>query len=82
MLLYFLWDKASNTAFHLNIIDAKNYYDVKEALIKYFSPVESPEELRTKFHQRYQGPDGTLEHLRWNCAFFVSKLISPWDQIN
>ena len=61
VLLYYLRDEASNTAFHLNITDATNYDDAKEALMQYFTPVETPEKLRTKFHQRYQGPDETLE---------------------
>ena len=48
--------------------------------MQYFSPVETPEELRTKFHQRYQGPDETLEHfameLRVLC-FKAYKSMGP-----
>ena len=46
----------------MNITDATNYDDAKEALMQYFSPVETFVELRTKFYQRSQGPDETLEH--------------------
>ena len=53
VLLYYLGDEASNTAFYLNIMDATNYDDAKEALMQYFFSVETPEELRTKFHKRY-----------------------------
>ena len=80
VLLYYLGNEASNTAFYLNITDATNYDDAKEAQMQCFSPVETPEELRTKFHQRYQGPDETLEHfamkLRVLC-FKVYKSMGP-----
>ena len=80
MLLYYLGDEASNTAFHFNITDATNYDDAKEALMQYVSPVETPEELRTKFYQRYQGPDETLEHfaikLRVLCSL-AYKFMGP-----
>ena len=59
VLLYYLRDEASNTAFHLNIAGATNYDDAKEALLQYFSPVETPEELRTKFHLWYQYSEET-----------------------
>ena len=36
VLLYYLRDEASNIAFHLNITDATNYDDAKEALMQYF----------------------------------------------
>ena len=41
--------------------------------MQYFSPVETPEELRTKFHQRYQGPDETLEHFAMELRVLCSK---------
>ena len=46
MLLYNLGEKASLTAFHLGLTDASDYDEVKKALMQYFSPVETPEELR------------------------------------
>ena len=73
VLLYYLGDEASNTAFHLNITDATNYDDAKNALMQYFSPVETPEEIRTKFHQRYQGSDETLEHFAMELRVLSSK---------
>ena len=59
-MLYFFMDESSNTAFHLNITDATNFDDAKEALIIYYLPFETPEELRTKFHQRYHYNDKTF----------------------
>ena len=47
VLLYYLGVEASNTAFHLNLTEATNYEEAKNALMQYFSPVETPEELRT-----------------------------------
>ena len=41
--------------------------------MQYFSPVETPEELRTKFHQRYQGPDETHEHFAMELRVLCSK---------
>ena len=38
-----------------------------------FSPVETPENLRTTFHQRYQGPDETLEHFAIELRVLCSK---------
>ena len=73
VLLYYLGDEASNTAFHLNITDATNYDAAKNALMQYFSPVETPEEIRTKFHQRYQGADETLEHFAMELRVLSSK---------
>ena len=73
VLLYYLGDEASNTAFHLNITDSTNYHDAKEALMQYFSPVETPEELRTKFHQRYQYNEETLEHFAMELRVLCSK---------
>ena len=72
-LLYLLGDGASNTACHLNISDATNYDDATEALMQYFSSVEIPEELHTKFHQRYQGPDATLDHFSMELRVLCSK---------
>ena len=73
VLLYYLRDEASNTAFHLNTMDATNYDDAKEALMQYFSPVKTPEELRTKFHQRYQYNEETLEHFTMELLVLCSK---------
>ena len=72
-LLYYLGNEASNTAFHLNITDATNYDDAKEALMQYFSPVETPEELRTKFHQRYQYSIETLVHFAMELCVLCLK---------
>ena len=73
VLLYYLKDEASNTAFHLNITTATNYDDAKEALMQYFLPVETFEELRTKFHQRYQYNEETLEHFAMELRVLCSK---------
>ena len=62
MLLYNLGEEASLTAFHLSLTDASNYDVAKQALMQYFSPVKTPEELRSKFHQRFQCLDESLEH--------------------
>ena len=53
MVLYNLGEEASVTAFLLGLTDASDYDEAKKALMQYFSPVETPEELRTKFHQRF-----------------------------
>ena len=66
-------DEASNTAFHFNHSDATNYDDAKAALMQYFSPVETPEELRTKFNQQYQEPDETLEHFAMEIRVLCAK---------
>ena len=50
MLLYNLGKEVLLTAFHLGLTDASNYDVGKQALMQYSSPVETPEELRTKFH--------------------------------
>ena len=60
MLLYNLWEEASLTAFHLGLTDASDYDEAKKALMQYFSPVETPEALRTKFHLRFQSSDESL----------------------
>ena len=39
----------------------------------YFSPVETPEKLKPKFHQRLQGPDKTLEHFAMKLRVLCSK---------
>ena len=73
VLLYYLKDEASNTAFHLNITDATNYDDANKARMQYFLPVETPEKLRTKFHQRYQCNEKTFEHFAMELPVFCSK---------
>ena len=73
VLLYYLGEEASNTAFYLGITDATNFEQAKNVLMLYFSPVETPEELRTKFHQRYQGPDESLEHFAMELRVLCSK---------
>ena len=73
VLLYYLRDEASNTAFHLGISNATAYDEAKTSLMQHFFPVETPEELRTKFHQRYQGPDETLWHLAMKLRVLSSK---------
>ena len=73
MLLYNLGEEASLTAFHLGLTDASDYDIAKQALMQCFSPVETPEELRTKFHQRFQSPDESLEHYAMELRVFISK---------
>jgi hypothetical protein len=81
ILLYSLSYEASSTAFHLGITENTEYEEAKEALMQYFSPVETPEELRTKFHQRFQNSDESLEHfameLRVLCAKAYKNLNPP-----
>ena len=73
MLLYYLGNEASNTAFHLNITDTTNYDDATAALMQYFSTVKTLEELRKKFHQRYQFNDETFEHFAMELRVLCSK---------
>ena len=73
LLLYSLGDEASNTAFYLNISDATSYNDAKTTLLQYFSSIETPEELRTNFHQRYQCQDEPLEHFAMELRVLCSK---------
>ena len=73
MLLYKLGEEALLTAFHLGLTDASDYDVANQALMQYFSPVETPEELRTKFHQRFQSPDESLEHYAMELRVFISK---------
>lgn len=73
VLLYYLGDEASNTAYHLKITDATDYEEARDSLMQYFSPVETPEELRTNFHQRFQLPDETLEHFAMELRVLCSK---------
>ena len=73
MLLYYLGDEASKAAFHLNLDDNTRYEDAKAELMQYFSPVETPEELRAKFHQRYQNSDESLEHFAMEIRVLCSK---------
>jgi len=68
-----LGDEASNTAYHLKITDATDYEEARDSLMQYFSPVETPEELRTNFHQRFQLPDETLEHFAMELRVLCSK---------
>ena len=73
VLLYYLKNEASNTAFHLNITDVTYYDDAKEKLMQYFSPVETPENLRTTFHQRNQYNKETLEYFAMELRLLCSK---------
>ena len=73
VLLFYFKDEASNTAFHLNITDAINYADAKEALMQYFSPVETLEEVSAKFHQRYQVNNERLKQIAMKLRVFCSK---------
>ena len=73
VLMYSLWDEASNTDFHLNITDVANYDYAKDALMQYFLPVEIPEKLRTKCHQRCQYNKETLEHFAMELRVLSSK---------
>ena len=80
LLLYYLGNEASNTTIHLNIIDTTNYYDAKEALMKHFSPVETPEKLCTKFHLQIQYNEETREHFAIKLRVLCSsayKSIGP-----
>lgn len=73
VLLYYLGDEASNTAFHLGIGDNTPYDNARDTLMQYFSPIETPEELRTKFHQRFQNNEETLEHFAMELRVLCSK---------
>jgi hypothetical protein len=73
VLLYYLGNEASNMAFHLGITDSTGYEQAKNDLMSYFSPVETPEELRAKFHQRYQGAEESLEHFAMELRILCSK---------
>ena len=73
MLLYNLGEEAFLSAFHLGLTDASDYNVAKQALLQYFLPIETPEELRTKFHQRFQSPDENLEHYAMELRVFISK---------
>ena len=73
MLLYILEEEASLTAFHLGLTDASNYDVAKQAPMQYFSPVETPEKLRTKFYQRFQCPDESLEQYAIELRVLSSK---------
>ena len=80
MLLYNLGEEASLTAFHLGLTDASDYDEAKKALMQYFSPVETPEELRTKFHQRFQSSDESLEHYAMKLRVLSSKAYPTMDK--
>ena len=80
MLLYNLGEEASLTAFHLGLTDASDYDVAKQALLKYFSPVETLEELRTKFYQRFQSPDENLEHYAMELRVLISKAYLTMDE--
>ena len=41
--------------------------------MQFLSPVETLEELRTKFHQRYQYNEQTLEHFAMELRVLCSK---------
>ena len=73
LLLYNLGKEASDTAYYLGITDNTNYDNAKNLLMQYFSPVETPEELRTYFHQRYQVQNETLEHFAMELRVLCSK---------
>ena len=77
MLLYYLGDEAFNTTLYLKITDATYYDHAKDALMQYFSPIETPEELRTKFYQRYQYNEETLEHFAMELRVLCSKAYKP-----
>ena len=80
MLLYNLGEEASLTAFHLGLTDATDYDEAKKALMQYFSLVETPEELRTKFPQWFQSSDGSLEHYAMELRVLSSKAYSTMDK--
>ena len=50
MLLYNLGEEASLTDLYFGLTDASDYDEAKKSLMQYLSTVETPEELRTKFH--------------------------------
>ena len=79
MLLYNLGEESSLTAFHLGLTDASDNDAAKQALMQYFSPVETPEELRTKFHQRFQISDESLEHYAMDLRVLSSKAYPTMD---
>ena len=73
LLLYYLGDEASNTAYYLGITDTTDYDHAKNALMLYFSPVETTEELRAKFHQRFQESNESLEHFAMELRVLCGK---------
>ena len=79
MLLYNLGEEASLTAFHLCLTDASDYDDAKKALMQYFSLVDTFEELRTKFHHRFQSSDESLEHYAIKLRVLSSKAYPTMD---
>ena len=80
MLLYNLREKASGTAFHIGLTDANNYDVAIQALMQYFSTVETPEELRTKFHQRFQFPKKSLKHYAMELRVLSLKAYPTMDE--
>ena len=80
MLLYNLGEKAFLMAFNLGLTDASDYDESKKALMQYFSPVETLEELRTKFHQRCQISDESLEHYAMELRVLSSKAYPTMDK--
>ena len=79
MLLYNLGNEASLTAYHLGLSDNSDYEAAKTALMQYFSPIETPEELRTIFYQRYQNVDETPEHYAMTIRVLSSKAYPNLD---
>ena len=73
MLLYNLGEEASLTAYHLCLSDNSGYEIAKTVLMQYFSPIKTPEELRTIFHQCFQNVDETLEHYAMTIRVLASK---------
>ena len=48
--------------------------------MQYFSPVETPEELHTKFHQRFQSSDESLEHYAMELRVLSLKAYPTMDK--
>ena len=80
MLLYNLEEEASLTTFHLGLTDTSDYDKAKQAQMQYFSPLETPVELRTKFHQRFQSSDESLEHYAMELRVLSSKAYPTMNE--
>ena len=80
MLPYNLREKASLTTFHLGLTDASDYDEAKQAFMQYFSPVETLEEFRTKFYQRFQSSDKSLEQYAIELKVLNTKAYPTMDK--
>ena len=82
MLLYNLKEKASLTAFRLGLTDTSDYDVAKQALMQYFSPLKTPKKLRTKFPQRFQSFDESLENVAMELRVLSLKTYPTINENN